>query len=143
MKKYEIVWQIRYFFPCIFIILFVGTIYRHDWSNYSLIRLDYTEIVIFIGELVVLFFALHLLFVRYEINNGHLIVYRLGIIKKAYNISEIQWICEDGIYSFFLGKFPVGIDFTVLNLSNGKKIKILGLKDPLKFIQDIRAQQST
>jgi hypothetical protein len=140
-KKYEIVWQIRYCFPIIFIILFAVTIYKQDWSIFNLSRVYYIENVAFIGELVVLFFALNFLFVRYEIDNDHLVVYRFFIIKRAYNIKKIQWIEEDGIYSF-LGKIPLGIDLTVLNLQNGKRIRIIGLKEPLKFIQDIRSQLS-
>jgi hypothetical protein len=69
------------------------------------------------------------------------VVFRFFIFKRAYDIRKIQWIEEDGIYSF-LGKIPLGIDLTVLNLTNGKRIRIIGLKEPLKFIQDIRSQQS-
>lgn len=78
---------------------------------------------------------------RYEIDNDHFVVYRLFIFKRAYDIRKIQWIEEDGIYSF-LGKISLGIDLTVLNLTDGRRIRILGLKEPLQLIQDIRSQQS-
>ena len=140
-KKYEIVWQIRYCFPIIFILLFAITTYKQDWSTFNLNRIYYTENVALIGEIVVLFFALNFLFARYEINSGHIVVCRFFIFKRVYDIKKISWIEEDGIYSF-LGKIPFGIDLTVLNLPNGKRIRIFGLKEPLKFIQDIRSQQS-
>ena len=140
-KKYKIVWQIRYCFPIIFVILFAIAAYKQDRWIFNLNRIDYPETVAFIGEIVVLFFAFYFLFIRYEIHNGQLVVYRFLILKRTYDISKIQWIEEDGIYSF-LGKIPLGIDLTVLYLLNGKRIRIIGMKEPLKFIQDIRSQQS-
>lgn len=140
-KKYETIWQIK-FLPFLFIILFIVSTYKQPWSEFSLNRIDITETVFFFAEIVILYCMLYLLTVKYEIINNLIIVHSFILRKKVYEIKSIQWIDENGIFSF-LGRLPVGIDLTVLNFKNGKKLLIIGLKEPLMFIQDIRAIQAS
>jgi general stress protein CsbA len=139
-KRYETVWLIRYVLPFLFIVLFTVTTYNQPWSEFSLDRIDITEAILFFAELIITYYMIYLLTVKYELTDNFLIVYSFIFRKKVYEVGSIQWIDEDGIFSF-LGRFPVGIDLTVLNFSNGKKLLILGLKEPLRFIQNIRAIQ--
>lgn len=141
-KRYKTVWLIRYVLPFLFIVLFIVSTFRQPWSEFSINRIDITETVYFFAELIIFCYMFYFLTVKYEIANNNLIVHSFIFRKKIYEINSIQWIDEDGIYSF-LGRIPFGIDLTVLNFKNSKKLLVVGLKEPLKFIQDIRAIQSS
>ncbi len=98
--------------------------------------------MIFVAEIVVVYFAIYFLTVRYEISNNKLTIKSLFLWKKSIDFKSIQLIDEDGIFHLFY-QIPIGVDLTVLTLKNGKRIRIIGLKEPLKFIQEIRSYQLT
>jgi hypothetical protein len=137
IEKYEITWVIRYLFPSVFIVLFIG---GNLFQPFSLNRGDYTDSMILIAEIVVVYFAIYFLTVRYEISKNQLIIKSLFLWKKSIDFESIQLIDEDGIFHLFY-QIPIGVDLTVLTLKNGKIIRIIGLKEPLKFIQEIRSYQ--
>jgi hypothetical protein len=60
--------------------------------------------------------------------------------KKIYDFELIKWIDEDSISHLFYHT-PIGADLTIIVLKNGKRIRIIGLKEPLKLIQEIRSYQ--
>ena len=139
-KKYEITWVIKYLFPILFIGLFVINLFRLSWSQITIPNIDYSETALLLLELFILYFALYCLTVRYEIRGDKLVVHSFLFRKKEFDAKSVQWMEEEGIYSF-LGQINIGIDVTIFNFKSGKRLILLGLNSPLNFKQEIRSIQ--
>ena len=140
-QKYEIIWVIKYLFPIAFIGLFTVNLFRFSWSQIAIHNIDFHETFITVIELFLLYIAIYCLTVSYEIRDDKLIVHSFFFRIKEYNIKSVQWMDEEGIYSF-LGQINIGVDVTVLNFAGGKRLIIIGLNSPLKFRQEIRSIQA-
>lgn len=141
-KRYKPVWTIKYLLPCIFSFLFFASNHIYLQSPLALKHLDITDIFIFLTGVCVLYFMIYSFTVEYEITERELIIYSFFWRAKEYDINSIQYIDEDSIYSF-LSICPVGMGLLVLKLKNGKRLIIIGLSEQLKFVQEIRALQSS
>jgi len=113
-------WLGKFFFPFLFISLSIYEIIglAQDSLTFQFMVL-FDWFMLCLG-IIILYFMLFMLTVRYEISYEELIIQSFIIRKKSYPFTDILFIEEKGVFSKFSNS-SIGPDFDTLHLKNGKQ----------------------
>lgn len=125
---------LRYFFPCLFVILFAL-----ELSDLNAGYFDFHELLMLILELFIFYFMLYFLTVQYELVENRLIVHSFWLRKEVYHVAEILRIRDIGMGSL-ISKMPTGLNALVVIFKGRKDLLIIGLRNQAEFIADLQGK---